>query len=421
MVEIKIDDITINKKNARHGELSSEIDAINWILNDNPNRLMALAKDIANVGYLFERPLLRQEGRKYVVYDGNRRITCLKLLNNPEIINDTNWKKIFLDLKQSSFIIPSKIDCDVSGDISFINNLVERRHVGGETGSGQVKWSKTQKENHLILTGRKDNPSFTVYLQDELRKRGMISEKETLKHSIFERLLSNNSIRERLGFSVARDGKVKFSKKPEEVFNTVLKIHNDLEEGAETLNTLWDMKGKNRYLDSLQHSNYLPITPVENSQKLILQEDKSKKKNIKKQMKTNFIDIDFPMTAKTNEEIKIKNIWEEMQYRLTIMRNPYSLGVMTRVLIELVTDYYIGKHKIKAGEKLHQKVLGAIEYLQSMKYIFGTEANILKGTANIDINTLHSFVHNLNAHPTEKDLVSLWGKFKNYIVLCLTK
>ena len=48
-----------------------------------------------------------------------------------------------------------------------------------------------------------------------------------------------------------------------------------------------------------------------------------------------------------------------------------------------------------------------------------TDANNLKGTATVDINRLHAFVHHLNAHPTTQDLIALWGKFKNYIINCL--
>ena len=134
------------------------------------------------------------------------------------------------------------------------------------------------------------------------------------------------------------------------------------------------------------------------------------------------IDIDFPIEAKTNEEIKIKAIWDEMQYRLKCTTHPYSLGVMMRVLLELATDYCLPKTHSSKDKTAHlnQKMMDIVCFLEDEKFLNKNEANNLKGTANIDINRLHAFVHNLNAHPTPQELISLWGKYKKYITNCLT-
>ena len=98
---MSIDNIAVNNENARHGKLQTEKDAIYWLLSNNSSRLEALAKDIAKEGKLYERPLVKKENDKYVVHDGNRRITCLKLLNNPEYVKDTQWYDFFKTLKKN--------------------------------------------------------------------------------------------------------------------------------------------------------------------------------------------------------------------------------------------------------------------------------------------------------------------------------
>lgn len=260
---IDITNIIVNNENARHGKLETEKDAILWLLNNNSGRLESLAKDIAKEGKLYERPLVKKENDKYVVYDGNRRITCLKLLNNPNYIRNTAWSSFFETLKKNNKNIPNKIECDVSDDIQYINELVERRHVGGDTGKGQLKWNREQKENHLILTGQKKVLDFTVFLQDEMKKEGLLAETETLEHSLIKRLFSSNVFRKKIGF-ILEDEKVSYIIDRMDVLKILLRIHNDMAEGKETLHTLWNNKDKERYLKQLADEGILPEDSKEN-------------------------------------------------------------------------------------------------------------------------------------------------------------
>lgn len=417
---IDITNIIVNNENARHGKLETEKDAILWLLSNNSGRLESLAKDIAKEGKLYERPLVKKENDKYVVYDGNRRITCLKLLNNPNYIGNTAWSSFFETLKKNNKNIPNKIECDVSDDIQYINELVERRHVGGDTGKGQLKWNREQKENHLILTGQKKVLDFTVFLQDEMKKEGLLAETEMLEHSLIKRLFSSNVFRKKIGF-ILEDEKVSYIIDRMDVLKILLKIHNDMAEGKETLHTLWNNKDKERYLKQLADEGILPEDSKENEK--TSPNSKTTSNNPRKKVTfPSIIDTDFPIEAKTNEEIKIKAIWDEMQYRLKCATHPYSLGVMMRVLLELATDYCLPKTHSSKNKNAHlnQKMMDVICFLEDESFFNKTEANNLKGTANIDINRLHAFVHYLNAHPTPQELISIWGKYKKYIINCMT-
>lgn len=428
VVKININDLEVNKQNARHGILESEEEAIHWLLTNKKNKIQPLARDIASKGVVYERPILVKDKEKYFVYDGNKRITCLKLLNDPLLARDDVWIKFFKALKDNNSNIPEEIECDVLSDKGYANDWVERKHVGGETGKGQVKWGKTEKENHLLLTGQKMLLPFVMVLQNEMRNIGLLSAQEILQHSIFERLLSSNVWRNRLGFSLER-GEVIYLKDEKEVFNAIYKIHIDSLQRKETLKTLWNNKDKARYLDSLQQQGFLPVTnkKIENNlsdNKINVVNEINKNTSVKQINKLSLIDIDFPIKAISNEELKIKAIWDEMKLRLSVDSNPYSLGVMVRVLLELSTDYCLEKNTVinaKAADKLNVKMIKVIGYLETNKFLNSTESNKLKGTANVDINNLHSFVHDLNSHPTKLDLVSLWGKFKKYIKLSLEK
>ena len=73
---IDLDDLQVNPRNDRHGELADEASAIEWLLVNRSSHMRNLAKDIVSQGRLFEMPLVKEQGGKFVVYDGNRRVTC---------------------------------------------------------------------------------------------------------------------------------------------------------------------------------------------------------------------------------------------------------------------------------------------------------------------------------------------------------
>ena len=84
LVLLPVSRLVINPHNDRHGELSSESAAIDWLLSRRILHMRNLANDIVMQAGIDELPLVCKEGTNYVVYDGNRRVTCLKLMGNPQ-------------------------------------------------------------------------------------------------------------------------------------------------------------------------------------------------------------------------------------------------------------------------------------------------------------------------------------------------
>ena len=76
--KLSIDALLVNKENYRHDELNSEGAAIQWFLHNHQNEIKALTKEIVKIKQILEPPLVFKYGENYIVYDGNRRITCLK-------------------------------------------------------------------------------------------------------------------------------------------------------------------------------------------------------------------------------------------------------------------------------------------------------------------------------------------------------
>ena len=80
---LPLSSLAINRANDRHGELENETAAIAWLFKEREQHMRNLAKDIVDRGEMYEFPLVSPDKDKFIVFDGNRRLTCLKLLDDP--------------------------------------------------------------------------------------------------------------------------------------------------------------------------------------------------------------------------------------------------------------------------------------------------------------------------------------------------
>jgi hypothetical protein len=81
--EVEVGQLRVNQANDRHGEVGSEDLAMAELFRLHDAQMQNLAADIATVGAVYDPPLVMPGDDVFVVFDGNRRVTCLKLLLDP--------------------------------------------------------------------------------------------------------------------------------------------------------------------------------------------------------------------------------------------------------------------------------------------------------------------------------------------------
>src|SRR3546814_5184934 len=107
-----------------------------------------LAKDLVAKGEIFEPPLVFPSGDKYLVADGNRRTTCLKLLAAPRRAPTVELQQFFADLKRKwPGTFPDKIECRVEPDRDRVDHLHYRRHTGVQGGIGPSPWNDRMRSD----------------------------------------------------------------------------------------------------------------------------------------------------------------------------------------------------------------------------------------------------------------------------------
>ena len=78
--EIPISSLIVNPSNDRHGDIQTEENAVYWLFSEHGDKMMGLAKDLVAQREVFDAPLVIPNEGDFIVYDGNRRITCVKIL-----------------------------------------------------------------------------------------------------------------------------------------------------------------------------------------------------------------------------------------------------------------------------------------------------------------------------------------------------
>lgn len=197
LTPIALWDLTVNPHNDRHGELDDEASAIRWLFSHREQHMRNLAADIVAQRKIYECPLVRKEGEKFVVYDGNRRITCLKLLASPSIAPTQQLQEVFQDLREKWLgDFPATIDCQIEADQEVIDQILFRRHTGSQSGIGQSHWDDTAKDNFKIRTGQKSGRNIAEAIEKKLLAAGYLTKEGDLPRSNLNRLLSSEDLRQ---------------------------------------------------------------------------------------------------------------------------------------------------------------------------------------------------------------------------------
>lgn len=204
--EIEVDNIENYSENPRHKIGQNESDTLKKLFDAAGHQNMInLAKDIYTNG-LVNASLITvvQKGttNKYTVYEGNRRIACIKLILHPEHYS-------FLTRKQINCIKKLKKDASPKIDLTKVQCLVtnkeeaffimERLHSGEDKGKGPKAWSPREQEAFVTRTRSKDSISIAQIISDKYEEFFGENIEETMAYTNIQRLFNNLEIRGAIG------------------------------------------------------------------------------------------------------------------------------------------------------------------------------------------------------------------------------
>ncbi|MCK2097371.1 hypothetical protein [Thauera aromatica] len=158
---INLNLVVLDQENVRFGGdvAQSQREAIELLMADpeDGKKILRLAEHIAQHGLdPTELQLVTPtDNESFIVLEGNRRLTALKLLQKPDLCPDEKLLKGFINAQRLlNGNLPSEIECSVVKSRSAGDMWIELKHTGQNNGVGRVGWdSDIRDERRARQTG----------------------------------------------------------------------------------------------------------------------------------------------------------------------------------------------------------------------------------------------------------------------------
>ncbi|NOU54540.1 hypothetical protein HN020_07205 [Brevibacillus borstelensis] len=207
---LKVTELLVNPLNPRFNAREHQSETIHAMVQDQKEKLVSLARHIVENGLNpTDLILVKPNGNnQWVVREGNRRITSLKLLNEPSLV-PSDYPKLKKDFQQLNSLMDNlilqRIPCVILEDENKINEWVRLKHTGQNDGAGTVGWDGQQTSRFKeLVEGKAD---MRIAFLDFLREQSDLSEElktklYNIKKTNFDRLMGDPDVRSFLGLSV---------------------------------------------------------------------------------------------------------------------------------------------------------------------------------------------------------------------------
>jgi len=429
-VELPLARLRLNKENDRHGPLGSEQECIQWMLNNLAPQIRNLAKDVAEHGLspiegILAFPDPESDG-DYIIWEGNRRLTALKLLDDPNRCHDEKKRRVFTDIRRNAKVpIPDKLEVTVAPSVEDADRLIELRHQGPQEGVGTLQWDGSQKTRHLQRLGKKGRYAFSHQVLDSVVDRldKDLRDKVTgqgFAISTFDRLLGNPDVRNFLGIA-SEDGVARRFLREGETLKGVKKLLTDIAEGM-PVRDVYTKEQQKEYISSFSKSD----TP---DQKKTLKDSVTfvPPKPGKRQPSVRSRPVSTKRAYLIPQDVRyriydnrLNSIYKELK-SLDVASFANATAVLMRVFLELGVDLYIENHKVSATEndKLSVKVQKVLKDMEANNWIDRQRAKGINSAVSskhnpFSIDTFHAYVHNRRFHPSPTDLKTAWDNVQPF-------
>ncbi len=235
---VEVDRIYLYEENPRHEPIDTQDEIIEHLCKDE--QVFNLARNIADAGTnpLELLGLVQVSGsgaastkKVYQVWEGNRRVCAIKLLNDPDLA-PPHLRKDFARLSSESGHVPIKkltaVIFDDHDDLKYWMGII---HDGAQAGVGRLDWDAQQKERHFG-SGRN---RVALAVLDAAEELGIISkENRKGKLTTAQRFLNRTVVREAIGIDASNPEDITYNRPLETLKKQLSRFIGDLEDGTIT-------------------------------------------------------------------------------------------------------------------------------------------------------------------------------------------
>ncbi|MBI9010014.1 MAG: hypothetical protein JEZ05_08275 [Tenericutes bacterium] len=430
--------IQVNPENFRHNPVLTEDDAMIYLINDTISDTIDLCRKMIKFGFREQEVLtvvkFDDQEYSYKALDGNRRLTCLKLLfNDIKLPIHPKYKKLadFIEESDTSKI-NKMVPCIVhEKENTEVYEYIRDKHVSSE--GTEKKWDSKQQR-------RFDKKVFNKITLTESIVRGVSDELyESLKNvTTMDRMLNSIEKRQKLGIKES-DNRVVL---PEQTKIYISQIVNDINNGGLTSRTVNSRPDTLRYIgriiSELNESEESSNPKNESNDSSKAKKPKSKKtsnstdsreekKTTKKKAKvSNLRSSLIPKSSDlASDNNKIELVINELK-GLSIHTYTFAVAILFRTFIELCLIYYSSYNKFGYNyeeQKLQATLMSALNITYGKNTVDRNYHTNIKTFLNEKrcIHLLNGYVHDLDCHPDRVLLIDMFNNLERFISDILLK
>jgi hypothetical protein len=426
---LSLPDLLIDTENPRLPQPNvGQREALRAFASHEPGKLIALAKDI--VGYGLNPTELsivmpfNDDLRRYVVLEGNRRLTALKALENPEwlvgAMPPSSVDEMRNLARQYQENPVESLQCIVMADREEARHWMELRHTGGQNnGAAVVPWGSDDAARFRARTG---NFEFHTQALNLLEDAGQLTpaERRKVKATSLKRLLGTPEVRAKLGIE-SRDGKLAMTGDEKRVIKALKHVVNDLE--TLKVKDIYTQDKRIAYAEGLPPNIVVP--PLGRGSTILVA---GKQFVVTRKLGITSVaprDKLIPSRFALNiTEPRLQDIARELK-KLSLSQHPNAISVLFRVFVELSVDTYITTKKLGAitvSDVLHKKINSVCDDLVSRQKLTAQQAKPVRRAAAKDsflapsINMMHGYVHCPYIFPAPGDLRAHWDGLQSFVL-----
>ncbi len=386
--------------------------------------MLVLAQDIAEQGQIYDPPLIRVQKNKNVVFDGNRRVTCLKILAGLIQPPKDYEKKLRPLIEKRKISATQPISCQIETSSTIVDEIVSRRHNGTDKGRGQLQWDTRAKGNHANRVGATNQYPIAEAVENHLIEVGYPHARKVGRSTIY-RLINAKKRQKKIGIALNEDGALKFLRDKKSVTDALIKIADDIVDKKLSLKHLLDSKGVEGYMQKLADAG-LTSDDTPSAEPTSPQTPLPSAKGPKKppSRETLIPDTDYEIHWRQSQG-KIEQAWKELQWNLKFRRNEIAIPIVFRVLLELSLDFAISKRSSPKNSALSSKAKHVAKLFRDEgkidnKALGDIERLCGDSKSPREIEALNRVVHSPNFTMAKEDLIALWNSTEKLIVLAIT-
>jgi|WetSurMetagenome_2_1015567.scaffolds.fasta_scaffold21540_4 hypothetical protein len=438
---ISISNLALSTDNPRFEIVENQRSAIAKMISDQETKLIKLAKDIIDFGlnpskYICVTPNPKEKGQ-YIVLEGNRRVTVLKVLNNPNIIDQSqaSFIKRIKKLSEAFNKNPiSEVNCSIFPDTESALKWIELEHTGQNDGIGIVEWDAQQKarfDKRVKGTTPLALQAIELLERSEYTPKRTKEELSNLTISNVERLLGDPDIREVLGIKL-QDNKLYTEIEENEVVKGLSKIANDFLFNDYTVYDIDKKKDRKSYIETFAKEEIPNKNNKTEGPWHLINEPAPKALSVKKSKVKKSEPLSFERKTLIPRDCimeisdkRMNSIYRELK-DLFVDDYLNATAVLFRVFIELSIDNLISNKRskifqgIKKMTPLKDKLEKALQYFEDSNSLSEEELKPIKVLTQsphsiVSIDTFNAYVHNRHINPISKDLKITWDNIQIFI------